>query len=97
VPGESRGLPDEQYIDQTAAVLATQGSTLVGREQAEGSPIHRLSFRNDTHKANIVIAVAYRNGNAYRIVASWTDGSEDDELIRRFTGSFRVETSPQTL
>jgi hypothetical protein len=94
LPENTRTLTDAQRIDGTLAYLTSQGSKIVQNQKDPTGPIYRLTVRQDDTKATIQMAIAYVGDNAYRVVASWTDGQEDKELTDRFVNSFRVSAAP---
>ena len=94
LPESTRALTDAQRIDSTLAFLTSQGSKILQNEKDPSGSIYRLTVRQDDKKATIQMAIAYVGNNAYRVVASWSDGQEDKALTDRFVNSFRVSVHP---
>ena len=90
LPENTRALTDAQRIDGTLAYLTSQGSMIVQNDSDPTGPIHRITVRRVDQKVTIQMAIAYVGDNAYRVVASWSDGQEDKALTDRFVNSFRV-------
>jgi hypothetical protein len=94
LPDSARGMTDAQRIEGTLAFMAQQGSAVVKNEKDPNRPIYRFTVRQEANKATMQMALAYVGDNVYRVVASWTDGQQDQELTDRFVGSFRVSAAP---
>jgi len=93
LPEGARSMSDAQRIESTLTLLASQGGTVVQNQTDPTGPIHRLTIRQADKKATMQMALAYVGDNVYRVVASWTDGSEDKNTTDRFVQSFRVVSS----
>lgn len=88
IPEEARAWTDAQRMDATLSYFASQGALLTQSERDPQTSIYRVTFRQQ--QATTRMAIAYVSGSVYRVVATWTDGSEDKALTDRFLGSFRV-------
>ncbi len=88
LPEQARAMSDAQRLEATLEHFASQGFSVSHR--AQSGAIHRLALRHAGKKATVEMALAYVGDQAYRVVASYTDGSEDRALVDRFVGSFRV-------
>jgi hypothetical protein len=93
LPENTRALTDAQRIEGTLAYLASQGSKVLHDEKGPTGSIHRITVRQDDKKVTVQMAIAYVGDNAYRVVASWTDGQEDKALTDRFVNSFRLSVA----
>ena len=91
LPENTRAMTDAQRIDSTLAYLTSQGAKILQNEKGATGSIHRLKVRQDDKKVTIQMAIAYVGNNAYRVVASWSDGQDDKALTDRFVNSFRIE------
>lgn len=94
LPDHARAMTDDQRIDATAAFMEQQGARILSRQTDPGGTIHRMEWRQDASKSTTQIALAYVADYACRVVATWTDGSEDRALTDRFVQSFRMEAPP---
>jgi len=88
LPEPARAMTDAERLDATVAYFTAQGFSVVHR--AQQGAIHRIALRHAGKKATVEMALAYVGDQVYRVVASYTDGSEDRALVDRFVGSFRV-------
>lgn len=93
LPENTRALTDAQRIEGTLAYLTSQGSKVLQNEKDPAGSIYRLTVRQDDNKVTIQMAIAYVGDNAYRVVASWSDGHEDKPLTDRFVNSFRLSVA----
>lgn len=90
LPDNARGMNDSQRIEATVAYLTAQGSKVMQSEKEPNRAVYRLTLRQEDKKATVRMALAYVGDNVYRVVASWTDGQEDNALVDHFLNSFLV-------
>ncbi len=93
LPENTRTMTDAQRIEGTLAYFVSQGAKVVQNETDAGGAIHRVTIRQDDKKSTTRMALAYAGDNVYRVVASWTDGQEDESLTDRFINSFRLSSA----